>query len=100
MKEGADVQLFTGRTGAFSLFVNKTNRIETTAPVVIKNNPDLLVWNYLGYHTFDTLTHTETTLLRDSLKAVPVKAFASGTFTFGFSEADDTLVKGDGRIAR
>lgn len=100
VKEGADVQLFTGRTGAFSLDVNASNRVETTAPVVIKNNPDLLVWNYLGYHTFDTLTHTETTLLRDSLKAVPQNAFSTKSYSFGFGEAYKNLVKGEGRVSR
>ena len=100
VKEGADVQLFTGRTGAFSLDVNASNRVETTAPVVIVNNPDLLVWNYLGYHTFDTLTHAETTLLRDSLKAVPQNAFSTKSYSFGFGEAYKDLVTGDRRIVR
>ena len=95
-----DIQLFTGRTGAFSLNVNSSNRIETTAPVVIVNNRDFLVWNYLGYHSFDTLTHAETTLFRDSLKAVPAKVFPSDAFSFGFKASEQSLVKGDGRIAR
>ena len=100
VKEDADVQLFTGRTGAFSLDVNASNRVETTAPVVIVNNPDLLVWNYLGYHTFDTLTHAETTLLRDSLKTVPQNVFSTKSYSFGFREAYKDLVKGEGRVSR
>ena len=65
----ADIQLYTAKTGSFSLLLDDTINMRTNAPVVY-NNPDMLANGYSSEGNFVTKGQKETKVLYESVKAL------------------------------
>ena len=65
----ADIQLYTAKTGSFSLILDDTINMRTNAPVVY-NNPDMLANGYSSEGNFVTKGQKETKVLYESVKAL------------------------------
>jgi len=85
----ADIKLYTGIVGAFSMNINKTNRVVTDAPAVYARE-GLLIKNMLGYHTFETLSYSEANTMNREAKTVSVKV---PYFTVSLIGSDVKLVQ-------
>lgn len=72
INDHADIKLYTGIVGAFSMDINTTNRVVTDAPAVYARG-GLLIRNMLGYHTFETLSYSEANTMNREAKTVSVK---------------------------
>ena len=87
----SDLQLYTLKTGGFSISMDDSNVVTTSAPVVI-SNPDLVVKSYLGYHSMDTFAYSEASALSDAVRTNLSKADA---VSFASDSDDDELVFGE-----
>lgn len=65
----ADIQLYTAKTGSFSLILDDTINMRTNAPVVY-NNPDMLANGYSSEGNFVTKGQKETKVLYESVKSL------------------------------
>ena len=65
----ADIQLYTAKTGSFSLLLDDTINMRTNAPVVY-NNPDMLANGYHSEGNFVTKGQKETKVLYESVKSL------------------------------
>lgn len=65
----ADIQLYTAKTGSFSLLLDDTINMRTNAPVVY-NNPDMLANGYSSEGNFVTKGQKETKVLYESVKSL------------------------------
>ncbi len=87
----SDLQLYTRKTGGFSISMDDSNLVTTTAPVVI-SNPNLVVKGYLGYHSFDSFAYSEAAVLSDAVRTNLSKADA---VSFASDSDDDDLISGE-----
>lgn len=88
----SDLQLYTSKTGGFSISMDDSNLVTTTAPVVI-SNPNLVVKGYLGYHSFDSFAYSEAAVLSDAVRTNLSKAGAASFASA--SDEDEDLISGE-----
>lgn len=88
----SDLQLYTLKTDGFSISMDDSNGVTTSAPVVI-SNPDLVVKSYLGYHSFDTFAYSEAAVLSDAVRTNLSKAGAASFASA--SDEDEDLIFGE-----
>ena len=70
---GVDAKLYTVKTGAYSIYINGSNLVETDAPVVYNTNRNILIKNALGYRTFDTLALAQAITLEDEATEISLR---------------------------
>lgn len=73
IKTGVGIKVYTDVVGSFSMKIDETNRVFTTAPAVYVRG-DLVIENALGYHTFESLAYSEANTLETEVSALTTKA--------------------------